>query len=91
MSNNLEKEQIFGNENLLGLIKEPFAFNHITGIMIFMIPSSFGRNTFFRAKIEFTNGSTSGTQTIDKENMDDCYLAMRAFIQQLSDRDKDEK
>jgi hypothetical protein len=56
-----------------------------------MIPSSFGRNTFFRAKIEFTNGSTSGTQTIDKENMDDCYLAMRAFIQQLSERDKDEK
>jgi hypothetical protein len=88
MSNNLEKEQIFGNENLLGLIKEPFAFNHISGVSLFMIPPILGKKPFFRANIEFTNGSTSGSQTIDKDNMDDCYLAMRAFIQQLSERDK---
>lgn len=91
MNNNLDKEQIFGNENLLGLIKEPFEFKHISGMLIFMIPPSFGNKAKFRAKIEFTNVATSGTQTIDKDNMDDCYLAMRAFVEQLSERDKNEK
>lgn len=85
--NNLDKEQIFDKtENMLGIIKEPFEFKHISGLRMFMHTELFTKKPKFTAMIEFTNGMTSGTQRIDRDSMDDCYMAMRTFVEQLSEK-----
>jgi hypothetical protein len=87
--NNLDKKKIFDKtESMLGIIKEPFEFKHISGLRMFMHLEIFTKKPKFTAVIEFTNGMTSGSQTIQKDSMDDCYMAMRTFVEQLSEKEK---
>lgn len=74
------------NKNLLSAIKDPFEFKKITSLRIFSIQPFFDKIKFVGI-VEFQNGNTGGSQRFERDNMDDVYLEVRAFVKQLSEKD----
>lgn len=76
----------WNNENLLGRIKDPFNFKNITSLRLYS--SEFLKVVRFYAIVEFKNGQTGGSQKFEGSNMDDVYIEMRTFIQQLNEKNE---
>lgn len=82
------------NSELLSVIQNPFNFNNISSIRLFSYDNyeiGAKSNKKFKATVEFTNGNTNGSQSFLADNMDECYLKMRAFIAEMNKKNEQKR
>lgn len=73
--------QNIGNEKLPSVINDPFKKNQIT--KIFVWAGKTGGKWSFSGDVEFTCGSTSGTQEFRGESFDDVVLKIKAMLETM--------
>lgn len=74
---------IFGR-NLPQSIQMPFDLKYITGIHMDVSESWFKKGVFLvRGRVEFKNGTTTGTQNFEAETLSELYMKIRQFCESL--------